>query len=205
DVPARPTVAVALELAGASVVDPAARGRIGPDGPLVRHGLIGLDGDDVLLARRLHLPDRVVARLLGSSAVSRDVGRVLREAEPVDLDGFAEVASALTAGERLVWVHSPVGAAGLALAAAACREVDVTCLVGDLDLLPVTPGVGPDPALVRRTVRALVLEAGLSGTVLVLAGAHLAADQLSELDAVVPVIAVGRTAWDPTWSVSLPP
>ncbi|MCL3859708.1 ATP-binding protein [Actinotalea sp. K2] len=203
--PARPTVALALELAGASVVDPAVREGVGSDGPLVGRGLLTLEGDDVLLARRLRLPDRVVSRLLGSSVASRDVVGVLREAEPLDLDGFREVASALTAGEPLVWVHSPVGTAGTALAVAACREVEVTCVVGDLERLPVQPGLGPDPALVRRTVRALVLEAGLSGAVLVLAGAHLAADHLGGLDAAVPVVAVGRSAWDPHWAVRLPP
>ncbi|MCV2395178.1 ATP-binding protein [Actinotalea sp. M2MS4P-6] len=204
-VPARPTVALALELAGASVVDAAARDRVGPDGPLARLGLIALDGDDVLLARRLRLPDRVVARLLGSPRLAPEVASVLVDANPVDLDGYRDVAAALTAGEPLVWVHSPVGAAGTALAVAACRDVDVTCLVADLERLPAAGGPAPDPAQVHRTVRALVLEAGLGGSVLVLAGAHLAADQLGELDSAVPVVAVGRTGWDPRWSAQLPP
>ncbi len=198
--PARPTVALALELAGASVVDAAARAHVGPDGPLVRQGLLALEGDDVLLARRLRVPDRVVARLLGSQVAAREVAGVLREAEPVDLDGYRDVAQALAVGEPLVWVHSPLGTAGIALAVAACREVGVTCLVGDLERL-----LDPDPTTIRRTVRALVLEAGLGGTVLVLAGAHLAADQLGELDAAVPVIAVGKAGWDPRWAVALPP
>ena len=203
--PARPTVALALELIGAPVVDAAARDRVAPDGLLVRHGLLAPVGDDVLLARRLRVPDRVVARLLGSHQVTADAAAVLLDAEPVDLDGYEDVASALRTGEPLVWVHSPVGAAGTALAVAACREVGVTCLVGDLERLPATPGLGPDPASVRRTVQALVLEAGLGGMVLVLAGAHLASDQLGDLRAAVPVIAVGRTGWDPRWSVPLPP
>ncbi|HUX71875.1 MAG TPA: hypothetical protein VMV41_15255, partial [Cellulomonadaceae bacterium] len=204
-VPARPTVALALELVGASVVDVAARDRVAADGLLVRHGLLALEGDDVLLARRLRVPDRVVARLLGSHQVAADAAAVLIDAEPVDLDGYEEVTSALRAGEPLVWVHSPVGAAGTALAVAACREVGVTCLVADLDRLPIVPGLGPDTALVRRTVQALVLEAGLGGMVLVLAGAHLASDLLGDLRAAVPVVAVGRTGWDPRWSVPLPP
>lgn len=202
--PARPTAALALELAGASVVDAAARARLMDDGPLQRRGLLTLQGDDVLLARRLRVPDRVVARLLGSHRVPDLVARVLRTPLPVDVDGYLEVAGAMTLGEQLVWVHSPVGTAGTALAVAACREVEVTCLVGDLERLPVTPGLGTDPALVRETTRALVLEAGLDGSVLVLAGAHLAAELLGDLDAVVPVIAVGRSPWDPRWAVGLP-
>ncbi|MHB1492053.1 MAG: hypothetical protein ACYCTH_16360, partial [Cellulomonas sp.] len=151
--PARPTVALALELVGVSVVDAAARERVAADGPLVQYGLLALEGDDVLLARRLRVPDRVVARLLGSHQVAAEAAAVLLDAEPVDLDGYEDVAWALRAGEPLVWVHSPVGAAGTALAVAACREVGVTCLVGDLDRLPVTPGLGPDAAQVRRTVQ----------------------------------------------------
>src|SRR5690606_39504863 len=108
-------------------------------------------------------------------------------------------------GEPLVWVHSQVGTAGTALAVAACRELGVTCLVGDLERLPVQPGVDRDPALVRRTVQALVLEAGLRGAVLVLAGAHLAGYQVGTLEAPVPVVAVGRTPWDPHWAPALPP
>ena len=198
--PARPTVALALELAGASVVDASARAQVGPDGPLARQGLLALEGDDVLLARRLRVPDRVVARLLGSHVATHEVAGVLRDAEPVDMDGFREVAAALLTAEPLVWVHSPLGTAGIALAVAACREVAVTCLVGDLERLP-----DPSPETVGRTVRGLVLEAGLSGSVLVLAGAHLASELLGDLDAPVPVIAVGRTGWDPRWAVALPP
>ena len=204
DGPGRPTAALALELSGVSVVDAAARSRLAQDGPLCRRGLLTVEGDDVLLARRLRVPDRVVARLLGSHRVPDEVARVLRDPQPVDVDGYLDVAGALTLGEQLVWVHSPVGTAGIALAVAACREVEVTCLVGDLERLPVTPGLGADPAQVRDTTRALLLEAGLDGSVLILSGAHLAADLLGDLDAVVPVIAVGRTGWDPRWSVRLP-
>ncbi|WP_426594435.1 ATP-binding protein [Cellulomonas sp. McL0617] len=202
--PARPTAALALELAGASVVDAAARACLTDDGPLQRRGLLTLVGDDVLLARRLTVPDRVVARLLGSHRVPDLVARVLRDPQPVDVDGYLDVAGAMTLGEQLVWVHAPVGTAGTALAVAACRHVEVGCLVGDLERLPVAPGLGTDPVLVRETTRALVLEAGLDGSVLVLAGAHLAAEILGDLDAVVPVIAVGRTPWDPRWAVGLP-
>ncbi|WP_051275048.1 ATP-binding protein [Cellulomonas sp. URHD0024] len=202
--PARPTAALALELVGASVVDGAARARLTDDGPLQRRGLLTLEGDDVLLARRLRVPDRVVARLLGSYRVPDLVARVLRDPQPVDVEGYLDVAAALALGEQLVWVHSPIGTAGTALAVAACRHVEVTCLVADLERLPVTPGLGTDLGLVRETTRALVLEAGLDGSVLVLAGAHLAAELLGELDAVVPVIAVGRSPWDPRWAIGLP-
>jgi len=207
--PARPTVAVALELAGLGVTDTAARDLLDPRAPLRATGLLDVVGDDVLIARRLRVPDRVAARLVGSYLVVPEVARVLVAAEPVDVDGHAEVAAALDAGEPFVWVHAPIGTAGLATAVAACRALDVTCLAADLDRLSVhvdgTADRAVDPGLVRRTVRALALEAGLEGSVLVLAGADLAVADLDVLtQAVVPVVAVGRVPWDPRWGEQLP-
>lgn len=197
--PGRPTVALALELAGL----PLAVGveRLGAGGVLVGTGLVEVVGDDAWPARRLRVPDQVTARLLGSSVAPAAVGAVLVVPVPADVDGAQGLAAALEAGERLVWVHAPGDAAGTALAAAACQALDVGCLVGDLARLP-----GPaDAALVRRTVRDLLLEAGLDGSVLVLAGAQLAAGCLDELDrAVVPVVAVGSTPWDAHWAARLP-
>ena len=57
-------------------------------------------GDDVLPARRLRVPDRVVARLLGSHVAPEIVSRVLCDPRPVDVDGYREVAGALADGER---------------------------------------------------------------------------------------------------------
>ena len=53
------------------------------------------------------------------------------------------------------------------MAAAACRLLDVPCLVADLRRLPA--GADADPA-----VRGLLLESGLAGAVLVLCGAERA-------------------------------
>src|SRR5690606_9159834 len=131
---------------------------------------------------------------------------LLVEPVPADVPGVDEVAAALRAGEGLVWVHSPYGTAGTALAVAACRELDVTCLVADLHRLPKDEAGRREPATVRAAVRALGLEAGLDGSVLVIAGAHLAGHDLRLLDGcVVPVIAVGRSPWDPHWDTALPP
>ncbi len=203
--PARPTVALALELAGLSFAAGAARDLLGPGGLLVGAGLLEVEGDDAMPGRRLRLPDRVAARLLGSSVAPATVRAVLLRPVPVDVEGTAAVAAALADGERLVWVHSPRDAAGTALATAACQALGVGCLVGDLERLPVPPGGAPEDARLRKTVRDLVLEAGLDGSVLVLAGAHLAAACLDELErAVVPVVAVGRTPWDAHWDPRLP-
>jgi AAA+ superfamily predicted ATPase len=201
----RPSVAVALELAGLSVADPHGRARLGPAGRLRRTGLLALDGDDVLPARRLRLPDRVAARLLGGAGAAPEVARVLCEAVPVDVPGADELQAALAAGEPLTWVHAPLGSAGTALAAHACRALGVEVLAGDLEVLPAPPGGEPDAGLVRATVHGLVVEAGLCGAVLVVAGAHVARACLDELDrAVVPVVALSRTPWDARWRPRLP-
>src|SRR5690606_40792124 len=114
--------------------------------------------------------------------------------------------AALRAGEGLVWVHSPWGTAGAALAVGACRELGVTCLVVDLERLAVDAAGRRDPVEVTAAVRAASLEAGLDGSVLVLVGAHLAGHDVRILDGcVVPVVAGGRTAWDPRRRATLPP
>ncbi|WP_420114787.1 AAA family ATPase [Pseudactinotalea sp.] len=208
--PARPSVALAWESAGIGYLDARARALLDPAGVLVGSGLIAIDGDDVLPARRVRVPDRVAAHLLSSTLVPEGVARVLADPRPVDVEGFRAVAAALAAGEPLVWVHAPAGTAGGALAVAACRELGVATLVGDLDRIrDRSPSSADDggppphaaPALVRRTVQALLLEAALEGSVLVLLGAQHAIDHLDLIDrAAVPVLAVGRTAWDPHWS-----
>lgn len=203
---ARPTVALALELAGLPATSARARDRLGPLGLLRRTGLVELDGADVLLSRRLVLPDRVTARLLGSHAAPARLVPLLVEPVPAEVPGLAEVAAALRAGEGLVWVHSPWGTAGAALAVGACRELGVTCLVVDLERLAVDAAGRRDPVEVTAAVRAASLEAGLDGSVLVLVGAHLAGHDVRIFDGcVVPVVAVGRTAWDPRWHATLPP
>ncbi|GAB2618847.1 ATP-binding protein [Pseudactinotalea suaedae] len=208
--PARPSVALGWESAATGTVDPDSHALLDAGGVLRATGLIAVEGDDVLLSRRLRLPDRVRAHLLGSTLVPEEVVRVLAQPRAVDVEGFRQVATALEAGEPLVWVHAPAGTAGAALAVAACRELGVGCLVGDLDRVPgegatgsdgSEPDQGPRAALVRPTLRALVLEASLEGSVLVLLGAQHAAGHLDLLErAVVPVVAVGRTPWDPHWS-----
>lgn len=209
--PERPSVALAWELVGIGSTEPRARTLLDPDGLLRAAGLLEVDGDAVLPARRLTVPDRVAARLLGSPQLPERVARVVVQPRAVAADGVAEVAAALAAGEPLVWVHAPIGTAGATLAVAACEQLGLACLVADLDRVPLPPapepGVmpPPDPAQIRSTIRAVALEAALEGSVLVLVGAEHAASHLDLLDrAVVPVIAVGRSAWDPRWATRLP-
>ncbi len=195
--PARPTVALALELAGLPVDDRSARAHLANLAALVRFGLVEIDGPDALLSRRLRVPERVAAHLAGQDAPAAPLLPLLLEPIPVDVEGTTTVADAITAGHPLVWVHGPAGSAGAAMAAAACRKLDVPCLVADLRRLD--GGADADAA-----VRALLLESGLGGAVLVLAGAERARGTAFE-HAALPVVAVSVEAWDPTWAVGLPP
>jgi hypothetical protein len=194
--PGRPTVAVALELAGLPADARSARAHFGERSPLVRSGLVSVAGTDVLLSRRVVLAERVSAYLAGDDVPTRAVLSLLIDGVPVAVDGTDLLASALRAGQRLVWVHAPGGGAGAAMATAACHQLDVSCLVADLSRLdPATP--------VADAVLDLLVECGLSGTVLVVVGAERArADAWTR--AVVPVVAVSDEPWDPTWPADMP-
>ncbi|WP_134765059.1 ATP-binding protein [Nocardioides sp. 1609] len=196
DRPGRPTVALALELAGVGVDARSAHRRLGPRAALVRYGLVRAVGADVLLSRRLVLDDRVAAYLAEDDVPSRTTLSMLLDAVPVELEGTDEVVAALRADHGLVWVHAPGGGAGAAMAAAACARLDVPCLVADLGRL--------DPSVsVEDGVAGLVLEAGLAGSVLIVLGAERARPEQWG-HAAVPVCAVSSDPWDPGWSGDLP-
>jgi predicted nucleic acid-binding protein len=194
--PGRPTVALALELAGLPADGRTAHEHFGELSPLRRFGLVQLSGTDVLLSRRVVVTARVLAFLAGDDLPPRFVLAMLLDGVPVELDGTELVVRALQADHRLVWVHAPGGGAGAAMATAACRRLDVPCLIADLARL--------DPAVtVEDAVTALLLECGLAGMVLVLVGAERArVDGFST--AAVPVLAVSAEPWDPQWSSDLP-
>jgi AAA+ superfamily predicted ATPase len=210
--PGRPTVALALELAGVSANGPLGRSRLSGLSPLVRDGLLRVVGSDVLLSRRLVLPDRVAAHLTHTGGLPpADLVPYLLDAVPVDVAGVAAVADALGHQEQLVWVHSAAGAAGVGLAAGACERLGVDYLCADLTKSPsaVRTGASGEPVSDARVpeqlLRDIVLEAGLRGAVAVITGAERAAASIRVLlDAPVPVIAVSPMPWDPAWAHELP-
>lgn len=204
DAPQRPTVALGLELAGRPQMDTLGREALAELAALRRHSLLHLDGPGVLLARRMVVADRVTAQLLGDTMPSAHALTLISDPAPVDLPGAEQVAAALHQGHTLAWVHSPPGAAGTALAAAACRMVGAPCLQADLQRLPRDiDNAPPSRDQVTDAVQSLLLEATLGGCVLILAGAELAGTQMDRLArAALPVIAVGTTPWDPAWPVS---
>lgn len=201
----RPTLALAAELLlrGADAM----RRALSPSGPLRRAGLLSLDGTGPVLSRRLRPADRVVAALSGDDLPDPALVPLLVEIVPVPLAESLELEAALQQGHALVWIHAAVGSAGTALAADVCRVLDVPYFAVDLDRLPEirTPERQPSPTDIDRIVAAAVLEATVTGSVLVVAGAERAAGSMSRFEsAPVPVLLVGRMAWDPWWSDRLP-
>ncbi|MBB3040469.1 AAA family ATPase [Nocardioides sp. LMS-CY] len=194
--PARATVAVAMEVAGLTADARAAQQHLGQHSALVRQGLVATTGADVLLSRRVVLPDRVAAHLAGDDVPTRRVLGLLHDAVPVEVEGTELVAAALGAGQRLVWIHAPAGGAGAAMAAAACRRLDVAHLVADLGRLdPTTP--------VEEAAFEVLLEGGLAGSVVVLVGAERVRPDVY-LRSAVPVVGVSAEPWDPVWPADLP-
>ncbi len=211
--PGRPTPALALELAGIPVDDPGGLSRCAPLAPLGRLGLLIVEGGDVLLARRLRVPDRVAGQLRGDHRPTPSVLGLLVEQVPIDVTGTDAVAAALSGGEQIVWVHAPGGTPGTALAAGAVGTIGRSALVADLHRIPVERsadaddphGPMPDPAVVAEALKALVLEAAMAGSVLILAGCERAAQHLQTLRfAPIPVIGVSTLPWDPKWTIWLP-
>jgi hypothetical protein len=194
--PARPSVAVALEVAGLPADARAARAHLGPRSPLVHYGLVDTSGTDVLLSRRVVLADRVAAHVSGDDVPPQSVLTLLLDAVPVEVEGTDLVSAALGAGQRLVWVHAPGAGAGAAMATAACRRLGVAHLVADLARL--------DPAAsVEQATLEILMEGGLAGSVVVLVGAERVRADVYHRSA-VPVVAVSAEPWDPSWPADLP-
>ena len=206
--PASPTVALAVELAQIPAVSPAAALRLSDVGQLRRQGLIELQGTGPVHTRRLRVPDRVAKQLCGDGSPPADLLGMLFPPAPIDGPEVDTVADAIRAGHGLVWIQAPPGTAGTAVAAGACRQLDVPCLLADLryrraDGASEEPGGGGEA--IRSVVAKLLLEAALTGSILVLAGSEIAGPAADLLQrAALPVIAVGSSTWNASWSAELP-
>jgi len=190
--PARPTVGLALELVGISTMSPSAVARLGASGALRRAGLLEIAGDASWLARELWCPDRVVAHLQGWDVPGPELAAALLDSIPLPLAGSEQLARSLDAGVGFVWIHAPLGTAGLCLAAGALDAIGVRALA-----VRVTAPDSDGGAFLRTAIR----EAALLGRVLVLDGAerlgppgHRCWAELA--NPVVPVIAVSPRPWD---------
>lgn len=200
------TIALALELAGLSMVDPAGRAALGPMSPLRCWGLVTITPGPWGLGRTVSAGEDVISALLGA-AVPEPVFATMTIAgadDPYLDDGVAEIARALNAGHRLCWVEDPPGSAGAALAAAAFEKADIRCTTVDLASRPANVSLAD-------TAVAIIRGAGLAASGLVITAAEqLAADPDAAAavrllaDAPIPIVMVGACRWNASWHRQLP-
>jgi hypothetical protein len=198
----RASVGLALELGGGSPLVAAARRRLMPGSPLIEGGLLIVEQPErPFLSRPLRVPDRVTAHLLGDDSPDPSLARLLmawsgQSAAP------SELAAALAAGPQICYVRERPGTSGRAIAVAALRAAGRTCVVIDLARL------GPADDAVTLSAAA-VREARLTDSALVAGPVeafmeHGAAAIRSLTEAAWPVVLVGRSRWDPSWSRNAP-
>ncbi len=201
--PGWPSVAVALELAAAATSDPAARARLHPLAPLLRHGLLEVVGDGPALLHQLRVSPRVLGHLIGEDTPDPALAACLTETLPLYTEPAPTLSDAVERGVRCCWVRTPMGAAGAAAAVGAVELAGMNPLLVDLSRAAARGEVA-------EVVRAATLEAGLGGHALVLLGATalVPADGASTVHlletCVRPVIAVADRAWQVGWSPRVP-
>lgn len=208
DGPRPATVALALELAGISLLDGRGRAVLGPTAPLMRWGLVRMRGGDWALGRAVTVGEGVVAALLGENADDEVAGALLvpdpgRE-DVFTADGVDQLTAALGAGCGLAWVENPPGGAGSSVARTAFAAADIRCVTADLALRS-------DVSALPEVAAALVRCAGLRCAGLILESAELlhgdrrAAEAIRLLaDAPIPAVLVGSARWSASWQRELP-
>jgi hypothetical protein len=199
----RASVGLALQLAGASGLSAAARSRLESSRPLVRQGLVLVeDPERPMLTRGLRVPDRVIAHLLGDDALDAELAGLIIEVAGYQTDLSAQLAHALTAGVRLIYLKERIAGSGAATAAAALAEFGIRAIAVDLGRLAAVQ----DPrAVASLAVReALLRRAGLvAGPIEQVAEPHADAVRwLAETD--IPLLLFGTSTWDPQWSTRNP-
>ena len=194
-----PSVATVLELTGIGVLDGAGRSRLGPAGPLVRHGLVDVVGPGPMLSHQVRGAGRLIGHLTGDPTPDAGLLPLIGHATPAAVGGSAEIAAALRQGASLVWVTAAAGTDGMAAAAQAARTLQVRTLVVDLRQ--------PHSSTLDVTdlVSAAVLEAALAGRLLILAGAELIPTPSWSLSgSAVPIVAISSRPWPAGPAAALP-
>jgi len=214
----RATVALGLELAGASPWSVRSRARLTADAALLSSGLVVVEEPErPLLTRSIRVPDRVTSHLLGDDRPDPAVAGVVRS--PVAATGAESfersvaVASVLRQGVDLLYVKERAGSSAAALAEAALRGAGFAALTVDLEHLGSSDDITAVAKLAWR--EALLAGAGLVvGPVEAVADRGGAAavraltdstraDRAQDLGR-PPVILHGHRGWEPSWSRLVP-
>lgn len=197
----RPTVAMALELAGVGMLS---RGRsaLTASAPLRRFSLVDLEGGEPNPLRRVRVADRLVEHVLGATQPDPGTLALAVTVWPVQTPESADLHRFLDHNHQLTYLRETPRGAGLATAGAALTAAGMGWLAIDLRRLS---GSTPIADVLRRAL----LDAALSGRALVIAGFDVLADgdaaTIGTLDgAAPPVIAIGSTAWHHTWTERIP-
>jgi hypothetical protein len=199
----RASVGLALQLAGASGLSAAARSRLESSRPLMRRGLVLVeDPDRPMLTRGLRVPDRVLAHLLGDDALDPALTGLIIEVAGYRTDLSKQLAHALVAGVRLIYLKERVAGSASATAVAALADCGMRAVVVDLGrLADVQEPRGVASLAVRE---ALLRGAGLvAGPIEHVAEPHAdVVRRLAETD--LPLLLFGTSTWDPQWSTRNP-
>ncbi len=199
----RASVGLALQLAGVSALSAAARSRLEPSRPLIKQGLVAVeDAERPMLTRGLRIPDRVVAHLLGDDAPDAELAGLITEVAGYRTDLSSQLAHALAAGVRLIYLKERIAGSAAATGVAALAELGTAAVVIDLGRLA---AVHDPRAVASLAVReALLRGAGLvAGPIDQLAESHAdVARWLAGAD--IPLLLFGTSTWDPQWSTRNP-
>jgi Winged helix domain, variant/ATPase family associated with various cellular activities (AAA) len=196
----RPTVGLALALCGIGGASGPGRARLAASGPLVAGGLLEVeDHERPFLGRALRVPDRVVSHLLGDDDPDASLSPLLLPAIPAEPSMGADLARALEAGSRLVYLREAAGGDAGGIAVAAFRAMGAPDPVV-LDLAALDAAIEPRPLLAVA-----IRESRLRGSGLVAGPVDGLAERVPDAlravaDASCPVVLHGTRSWDPTLS-----
>ena len=201
----RPTIGLALELAGASPWSATSRSRFAPGAPLIENGLVLVEEPDrPLLSRTVRVPDRVAGHLLGDARADPAVAGFIRATTPAATSDrvVAPLGTLIGEGTRLAYLREQPGASAPPVAVAALNTAGHKALVVDAG------HIGPSEDLLS-IARVLRREAVIDGAGLVIGPVEALLSRGDEAVRVFssmegPVVLHGKVGWDPNWSRHVP-
>jgi len=197
----RPSAAVALALCGEPLASTSGRTRL-THGPLITGGLLEVeDADRPFPGRPLRVPDRVTDHLLGGDTPDVALGPILAHRPDARWGDAEPLARALGRGVVLAYLREAATGSGRVLAVEALGRAERDAVVIDLDRLAAEPDPIRLAALAAREAR--LQDAGLVAGPVEAVARHPRVLQALQSDP-VPLLLVGRSAWDPGWT-SMPP